>query len=106
MQVGRLTPSFRRLFLAEVERLSQRFRPKLRDPHLQAAYDALCRVWSSEHAAMMMTDIPIPLDAMNLVAAVDAKAELEQLSAELWTLQDKVSLLGETKLQGQTSRAG
>ncbi len=91
MQVGRLTPSFRRLFLAEVERLSQRFRPKLRDPHLQAAYDALCRVWSSEHAAMMMSDIPIPLDAMNLVAAVDTQAELTQLAAQLQMLQNQVA---------------
>jgi len=89
--MGRITPSFRRLFLAEVERLTTRFRPKLRDPRLQATFDALIRIWSREHAAMIVSDIPLPLDVMNLVAAVDTQAELMKLATQLQTLQDRVA---------------
>jgi hypothetical protein len=53
-----LTPIFRRLFLAEVERLATRFCPKLQDSRLQAAFNSLIWVWSGEHAAMMVSDIP------------------------------------------------
>jgi hypothetical protein len=40
---------------------------------------------------MMVSDIPLPLDAMNLVAAVDAQAELKQLAAQLQTLKNRVA---------------
>ncbi len=36
-RVGRITPSFRRLLIAEIERLYKRYRPSLRDPDLQEA---------------------------------------------------------------------
>ena len=41
---------------------------------------------------MMVSNIPIPLDAMNLLANVHTKAELERLIAEIKKLQVQASL--------------
>lgn len=70
----------------------KRLRPKLRDSELQEAFDALIRVWSKESPSMMMSNITTPLEAMNLLANVGTKADLEQLSEELQKLQDQASL--------------
>ena len=91
VKVGRITPSFRRLLLAEIERLHKRFRPSLRDPRLQEAFDALIKVWSGESAAMMQSNLPYPLDAMNLLANVHCRAELEWLEERLKLLQAQAS---------------
>jgi hypothetical protein len=90
--VGRLTPSFRRLLLAEIDRLYTRYRPTLRDPRLQEAFDALIKVWSRDSPAMMMSNISVPLDAMNLLANVHTQAELERLKTEIKKLQSQASL--------------
>jgi hypothetical protein len=42
---------------------------------------------------MMMSNLSTPLDAMNLMANLGTKAELEQLSEELQKLQDKATLI-------------
>jgi hypothetical protein len=89
--MGRLTPSFRRLLLAEIERLYKRFQPKLRDPRLQKAFDALIKEWRKEAPSMMVSNLSPPLDAMNLLANVHTMAELDQLSGELRKLQDQAS---------------
>ena len=90
--MGRQTPSFRRLLLAEIERLYKQFRPKLkRNPELQEAFDTLIRVWSKESPSMMVSNISTPLEAMNLLASVGIKAELEQLSGEIQKLQDQAA---------------
>ena len=41
---------------------------------------------------MMMSNFPLPLDAMNHLANVYIMAELEQLEAKFKKLQDKASL--------------
>ena len=56
------------------------------------SFDALIRVWSRESPAMMMSNLPLPLDAMNLLANVHIRAELEQLEVKFKKLQDKASL--------------
>jgi len=40
---------------------------------------------------MMVSNISTPLEAMNLLANVGTKAELERLNAELQKLQDKAA---------------
>lgn len=40
---------------------------------------------------MLVSNIPIALDAMNLVAAVDTQAELTSLQAQLQMLQNRVT---------------
>ena len=41
---------------------------------------------------MMMSNLPLPLDAMNLLANVHVRAELERLEEKLKKLQDQASL--------------
>ena len=91
VRMGRLTPSFQRLLVAEMERLYKRFRPKLRGPRLQKAFDALIKEWRKEAPSMMVSNISTPLDAMNLLANVHTMAELDQLRGELQKLQDQAS---------------
>jgi hypothetical protein len=95
-------PSFRRLLIAEIERLYKRYRPSLRDPELQEAFDSLIREWSREGPAMIQSDLPYPLDAMNLLANVHVKAEIERLESEFQKLQYQASLAkkGEKKRTG------
>lgn len=87
VKLGRITPSFRRLLLAEIEGLHKRFRPKLRDSKLQEAFDALIRVWNREDPAMMQSNLPYPFDAINLLANVHVRAELEHaLANHVWQI--------------------
>lgn len=101
--MGRLTPSFRRLLLAEIERLYKRFRPALRDPKLQEAFDALIKVWSGESAAMMVSNLPLPLDAMNLLANVHIRTEVERLKLRYKELWAQASLLHVNEKEGDES---
>lgn len=91
--MGRLTPSFRRLLLAEIERLYTRFRPALRTPLLQEAFDALIRVWSGESAGMMVSNLSIPLEAMNLLANIHIRTEVERLTLRCTELEVQASFL-------------
>ncbi|MFQ6076513.1 MAG: hypothetical protein ACE5Z5_10330 [Candidatus Bathyarchaeia archaeon] len=99
--MGRITPSFRQLFMREVERLRKGFRPTLTDPEHQRALDGLIRAWSGESAAMMMSNIPATLDAMNLLANVHTRAEMERLERRLEELEGRMA-----QLQKQTSIGG
>lgn len=91
VKVGRITPSFRRLLITEIERLHKRYRPSLRDPELQEAFDSLIREWSRESPAMTQSNLPYPLDTMNLLANVHVRAELERLEDKLKELQNQAS---------------
>ena len=77
--------------IAEIERLHTRYRPSFRDPELQEAFDSLIREWSREGPAMIQSNLPYPLDAMNLLANVNVRAELERLEEKLKELQDQAS---------------
>ena len=77
--------------IAEIERLHKRYRPSLRDPKLQDAFDLLIREWSREGPAMIQSNLPYPLDAMNLLANVHVRAEIERLEEKLKELQDQAS---------------
>ena len=92
VKVGRITPSFRRILIAEIERLYKRFRSKLRDLELQEAFDSLIREWSREEPAMIQSNLPYPLDAMNLLTNVHVRAEIERLEEKLKVLQEQVSI--------------
>jgi len=53
-----------------VSTASARFRPAVKEPQLQKAFDALIQGWSGGSAAMKVSDILRPLNAMNLLATV------------------------------------
>jgi hypothetical protein len=97
VKMGRVTPSFRRLLIAEIERLYKRYRPSLRDPKLQEAFDSLIREWSRERPAMIQSNLPYPLDAMNLLANVHVRAEIERFEKKLKELQEQASDLKGTE---------
>lgn len=88
--MGRITPSFRQLFLKEVERLRKKFQPALVDPEHRRAFDELIRTWSGESAAMTQSNIPATLDALNLLANVHTRAEIEGLRGRLEELEGKL----------------
>jgi hypothetical protein len=69
----------------------------LRDPELQEAFDSLIREWSREGPAMIQSNLPYPLDAMNLLANVNVRAELERLEEKLKELQSQASLANHSK---------
>lgn len=73
----------------------RKFRPALRDPGHQRAFDELVAVWAGESAAMSMSGLPLILDAMNLLANVHNRAEVERLEFGLERLQDQASLMKE-----------
>jgi hypothetical protein len=77
--------------IAEIEQLHTRYRPSFRDPKLQKAIDSLIREWSREGPAMIQSNLPYPLDAMNLLANVHVRAEIERLEEKLKELQDQAS---------------
>jgi hypothetical protein len=88
--VGRITPSFRRLFLDVVERLVRKFRPALRDLGHQRAFDELLTIWAGEAGALSMSGLPIPLEAMSLLANVHNLAAVVKLEVGVKRLQNQV----------------
>jgi hypothetical protein len=89
VKMGRVTPSFRRLLIAEIERLHKQYRRVFWDPELQEAFDSLIREWSREGPAMIQSNLVYPFDAMNLLANVHVRAELERLEEKLKELGEQ-----------------
>ena len=92
--MGRITPSFRQLFLQWLHHVHHRkgslFR-RLPDTADRDAFDALVRdAWAPETAAMAEANIHPVIDIVNLMAEVNIKAELERLTRHLETLQKQV----------------
>jgi len=77
--MGRITPSFRQLFLSEVDELKRSFYKALLDPDHREAFNLLVRAWCSEDTAMSFASIPCILDNMNLLANVHNKKCIEEL---------------------------
>jgi hypothetical protein len=77
--MGRITPSFRQLFLSEVEELKRGFYRALLDPTHREAFNLLVRAWCSEDTAMANAFIPCVLDNMNLLANVQMEERLAEL---------------------------
>lgn len=88
--MGRITPSFRTLFVEEVYKLRKGFRKTLLDPEHQRAFDDLVGVWSREAAAMIESGVPAVLDNMNLLANVHTKTEMERLKRRLKELEKRI----------------
>lgn len=103
--MGRITPSFRQLFIREVESLRRNLQPALTDPEHRRALDELIQAWSEESAAMMMSNIPATLDAMNLLANVHTRAEIERLERRLKGLEERIRQLQSTTEEGTPTKS-
>jgi hypothetical protein len=90
--MGRITPSFRQMFLRELRRLRNKrkgFYNTLRDPKHKEAFDALIRdAWQPESAAMVQSDLYGVIDDMNLMASVNVKKEIEALKEKIKEMED------------------
>lgn len=92
--MGRITPSFRQMFLRELRKLRNKkkgFYNTLRDPEHKEAFDALIRdAWQPESAAMVQSDLYGVIDDMNLMASVNVKKEIEVLKEKIKEMQKQL----------------
>jgi hypothetical protein len=95
--MGRMTPSFRQVYLEVLAKLRTQYQPLLRDKKFREAFEALIReAWDGEHAAMANSQLPLVLDAMNLTANVRNAAEVAALRQQLEELRKEVERLRES----------
>lgn len=88
---GRVTPSFRQLFLEEVERLKKKFQEALLEEEHREGFDHLLReAWQPESHAMQNASIPHTLDVMNLMADVHLAGEVERLRRRVEELEERL----------------
>ena len=92
--MGRITPSFRQLFHSEVEELKRYFQKTLLDKGHVEAFNLLLReAWSAEDHAMGISNVPYPLDIMNLMANVHNRKCVEQLTKQIKDRDEKIGEL-------------
>lgn len=95
--LGRMTPSFRRLYDEIISKLraGQGYYNCLRDLDHQGAFDLLLEeAWGPEQAAMANSNIPTVLDALNLTANVHNRKMIQHLIRQL---QERDQALEELK---------
>jgi len=90
--LGRITIPFKKRFEEELDSLKG-FRDALKNLEKQAAYDQIIKACTSEQGALANTTIPAILDAMLLIASVDNRRRIEQLSKRLYTLEKIIQKL-------------
>ena len=94
--MGRITPSFRQLYLEYVKRLKRQsgFQDTLLDPDHRRAFDLLLKeAWSAENAAMANAGIPCITDIMNLMANVHNTKCIEDLRQKILKLEMRIEQL-------------
>lgn len=87
--MGRITPSFRRVFQNTVFQLYKKnsFYHFLKEPGHQRAFVSLVKVLSSEYAAMWNSGIFCVEDIMNLMANIHVRACINQLEEDIARLE-------------------
>jgi len=63
--------------------LKAKYREALKDEDMQAAFDELWAVWSSEMGAMIYSEVLSTLDLLLLTAAADNRREIELIKRRL-----------------------
>jgi len=92
--MGRITPSFRQTYQDLVGRLRKGYVSMLRDSGNREAFELLLKdAWDREHAAMVNSEIPLVLDALNLTANVHNKCEIQVLKERLAERDRKIAEL-------------
>jgi hypothetical protein len=98
--MGRMTPSFRQVYLEVLQKLKTHYQPLLRDKRFRDAFEALVReAWDVEHAAMANSQLPLVMDAMNLTANVRNAAEMAMLRQQLEELKKELERVRSDKLR-------
>lgn len=90
--MGRVTPSFRQIYQAQIEELRKHFQKTLLDPSHREAFDALLReAWQPEGHALGNAKVPCVLDVMNLMGNVHLMGEVVRLRRELSELEERLA---------------
>jgi len=63
--------------------LKAKYREALKDESMQAAFDELWAVWSSEMGAMIYSEVLSTLDLLLLTAAADNRREIDEIKRRL-----------------------
>ena len=63
--------------------LKAKYREALKDEDMQAAFDELWAVWSSEMGAMIYSEVLSTLDLLLLTAAADNRREIDEIKRRL-----------------------
>lgn len=63
--------------------LKAKYREALKDEAMQAAFDELWAVWSSEMGAMIYSEVLSTLDLLLLTAAADNRREIDEIKRRL-----------------------
>jgi len=91
--MGRVTPSFRQLYLKQMEALkkSAGFRDALLDQEHKKAFDLLVKdAWTPEGAALSNAGVPCVLDIMNLMANIHNKKRIEELRERIHKIETRL----------------
>lgn len=63
--------------------LKQTFKPHLRDMASREAFELVMQACWSEVAALSMAEVPLVLDAMNLMGAVENRAKILEIDRSI-----------------------
>jgi hypothetical protein len=92
MKLGRITPSFRRVFHEAIFRLQKKngFYHTLKEPGHQRAFVDLVKVMSREYAAMWNSGIFCVEDIMNLMMNIHVRAMINELEQQINQLEQEI----------------
>jgi hypothetical protein len=102
--MGRVTPSFRRVFQQTIIRLQKKngFYHKLKEPGHQQAFISLVRAMSSEYAAMWNSGIFCAEDIMNLMMNIHLRAVINELEYKINQLEQEMIRLEQVTPDAET----
>ncbi len=105
--MGRVTPSFRQLYKAQMEELKKHFQNTLLDLGHKEAFDSLIRdAWTAEDHALSNARVPTVLDVLNLMANVHNQKCVNSLSRELKEIGDGLRELKAMLDSGASTNGG
>jgi hypothetical protein len=87
LALGRVTLSYRMLFQREYSLLQRTFKVHLLDRALREAFELVMQACWSEVAALSTADVPLVLDAMNLMGVVDNRAKILEVRQLIETVK-------------------
>jgi hypothetical protein len=92
--LGRLTPSFRQIYSEVLDDLRREIRNALVDPDNKKAFNLLYKeVWYPEEAAMGNSSLPTVLDKLCMVANINVRKLINELSYEINQRDEKIKSL-------------
>ncbi len=90
--MGRVTPSFRQLYHAQIQELKKHFQNTLLDLGHREAFNLLLKeAWTPEDHALSNAKVPYVLDVLNLMGNVHLMKEIAALRRKTKELEAKLN---------------